>query len=93
MGCELYLSIELFLRKQIYICVYIYIHIYIIYNVYIYIFLSYIYSVIYIYIYTTERQTDMKIINTKNQDSVCGTLVFQDRTRCQKTFRENGCEG
>ena len=57
----------------------------------IYIILSYIY--IYICIYMTERQTDMKIINTKNQDSVCGTLVFQDRTRCQKTFRENGCEG
>ena len=76
---------------------YIYIHIYIIYNVYIYISVIYIfchiYIYIYIYIYMTERQTDMKIINTKNQDSVCGTLVFQDRTRCQKTFRENGCEG
>ena len=70
MGCELYLSVKLLLRKQIYICV-----------------------CVYIYIYMTERQTDMKIINTKNQDSVCGTLVLQDRIRCQETFRENGCEG
>ena len=70
MGCELYLSVKLLLRKQIYICV-----------------------CVYIYICMTERQTDMKIINTKNQDSVCGTLVLQDRIRCQETFRENGCEG
>ena len=78
MGCESYLSVKLLLRKQIYICVCVCV---------------YIYIYIYIYIYMTERQTDMKIINTKNQDSVCGTLVLQDRIRCQETFRENGCEG